>query len=86
MTVLNRNNTREAFRQAVLAAMDDAAQSLFGHLPACGSHSQGATDTDLPELFKGIDAQLDRLCERYEVVLVDFDPEAYAAANPIRAA
>src|SRR5690606_38936692 len=41
--------------------------------PACGSHSQGAIDADLPALFKALDAQLERLCERYDVELVDED-------------
>lgn len=81
--IMNRDTTREKFRQAILAALDDVAQDVFGELPLCGSHSQGAIDADLPELFRGIDAQLDRLCERYNVVLVDYDPEEYARANPL---
>ena len=81
--MMNREAARETFRAHILAAMDEVGAAMFGELPTCGAHSQGATDADLPELFKGLDAQLDRLCERYNVALVDYDPAAYAAANPI---
>ena len=50
----------EIFRNAVLEAMDTAAAEIFGH------HAKlGATDGDLPRLFKAIDAQLDVLSERF---------------------
>jgi hypothetical protein len=55
----------EIFRNAVLAALDEAAAQIFGiSIPARNS-GVGATDADLPALFKTIDAQLERLSVRY---------------------
>lgn len=85
MTLMNRDETLSAFRNHILQELDEIGDAVFGHLPLCGAHSQGAIDADLPELFKGIDSQIERLCQRYGVTLVDYDPAAYAEANPLPA-
>ena len=66
-TILNRDDTREVFRLAVLEALDQAARLTFD--PA--RNDAGATDADLPRLFKAIDAQVEVLAERYQTILVD---------------
>jgi hypothetical protein len=45
-------------RDCVLTALDEAAESLYG------PDILGATDQELPELFKAIDAQAGRMLER----------------------
>lgn len=50
---------KETIRNAVLAALDDAA----GGLGVLGK-SPGATDADLPALFRGLDAHADILWSR----------------------
>lgn len=60
-----REEQRDAFREAVLLAMDAAAMAIFGDIAAKAKGGIGATDADLPELFPVIDAQLDRLRSRY---------------------
>lgn len=51
---------QEAFRGAVLKAMDEAAREIFG------GKVIGAEDGDLPDLFPVLDAQLLRLSARFE--------------------
>ena len=50
---------RETFRRYILSALDDWAEERFLVAKA------GWKDQDLPELFKGLDAQFDRLVERF---------------------
>jgi len=64
--VLDRGEVLDAFRQRVLAALDDVARDEFARgygveLPCLGV---GALDEDLPELFRAIDAQVDRIVAR----------------------
>ena len=72
MATMNREKVRDTFRNAILRALDEASQEVFEGFTKLPKRTQGATDGDLPELFRGIDAQIDRLCNRYDVVLVDY--------------
>ena len=72
MPVLNREDARDTFRQAVLEAMDKAAREIFG--PAVTRNDCGATDADLPQLFQALDAQLETVAERFGCTLVDYQP------------
>jgi hypothetical protein len=56
----NQDDAQDTFRRAVLAAMDDAAREIFG------GQVLGATDADLPHFFPALDAQLERLSQRFE--------------------
>lgn len=58
---------QEIFRDHVLTAMDNAAREIFG--PAVKRNDAGATDDDLPRLFKALDAQLNYLADRFGVIL-----------------
>lgn len=52
---------QEEGRKAVLEALDRyVASKMLGH-------SKGWIDADLPELFKSVDAHLERLAERLKV-------------------
>jgi hypothetical protein len=62
---INRDDVREAFRLRLLEALDSAAQSLTGE-PDCGW-----TDSDLPHLFRALDAQIERWAERKDVALLE---------------
>lgn len=75
MTTINRDYVREVFRERVLEALDSAARQVFPHTRKTSRNDIGANDSDLPALFRAIDAQLDRLCERYDLVLVDYATE-----------
>jgi hypothetical protein len=56
---LDKNDTRiEGVRLAVLAALDAAAVELYGQ------EHIGWKDQDLPELFRAIDAQAERIFDR----------------------
>jgi hypothetical protein len=55
---------KEIWRSAILAAMDVAAQEIFGSHHKGGLPRFGAIDADLPELFKAIDAQFERVQSR----------------------
>jgi hypothetical protein len=55
-------DVREAFRLAVLDALDTTARRA---LHADGVHAPGASDGDLPALFRAIDAHADILTARY---------------------
>lgn len=71
----------EAIRTAVLSALDIAASEQFKTLPNFASISKpgvGATDGDLPYLFKTLDAHAENLAIRYGVTLVDYDPDEVA--------
>lgn len=70
MISLDRETIVEPFRQKVLEALDAAANETFGQLGLVHRNDSGATDADLPRLFKALDAHVDVLAERYGVVLV----------------
>lgn len=61
--ITKKDDAREAFRNIVLKAMDEAARDIFGE--RINRNDAGATDGDLPHIFPALDAQLDRLAERY---------------------
>lgn len=62
----DKDYAQRAFRVGVLAAMDESARSIFGGaIPAAYENREGSTDADLPEIFQLVDAQLERLSERY---------------------
>lgn len=63
---------REIFRNHVLEAMDTAAREIFGDM--IKRNDAGATDADLPKIFPCLDAQLERLSERYHYPFFDFTP------------
>lgn len=63
MTRPVKESTRDAYRDAVLAALDETSVSLFTR--AHGVHDAGASDADLPELFRAIDAHTQRLVDRF---------------------
>lgn len=67
--VFKRDEVRETFRTAVLSALDGAAREVF----AAAGTAPGATDGDLPALFRIIDAHVEKLAERHGAVLAD-DP------------
>lgn len=47
-------------RTAVLAALDEYMENVTGHIDA-----RGWRDCDLPVLFAGLDAHMDRVAERF---------------------
>ena len=53
--------TIEAFRHAVLRAIDKTASELFSET--------GWQDQDLPRLFKAVDAHVETLAERHGIQL-----------------
>ena len=65
----SRRDAELIFQDALLDALDKAALRVFGSSaePLCA----GANDTDLPELFGTLHAQMDRLAERYDHPLID---------------
>jgi hypothetical protein len=73
---MNKDDVRDTFRDGLLAALDLLAREVFGALPAAQGRAPGASDADLPALFADIDRHVDRLCERYDVVLVDYETVA----------
>jgi hypothetical protein len=74
MTIaLDKDTIQDAFRDRLLTALDEIARDVFFHVPKAQRNDAGASDADLPELFKSIDAQVERLCARYDVVLVELE-------------
>ena len=69
MKTMNRDNTRDIFHLAVLAALDTAARETFNP----PRNAPGASDIDLPRLFRAIDEQVDVLAKRYGVTLIDVE-------------
>ena len=72
------DTAREIFRLAVLAAMDEAAERIFGEGRLEGQAGKiswkgklGALDVDLPAVFPTLDAQLLRLADRYNHQLIE---------------
>lgn len=64
---MNRDDTRDIFHMIVLEAFDKAANQTFKPL----RNDSGATDDDLPRLFKAIDKQVEVLAKRYGITLGD---------------
>lgn len=58
MTLDSDDDRIQRVRDAVLAALDAAAVELYGQ------ERVGWTDGDLPELFRAIDAQANRIFDR----------------------
>lgn len=77
MYAINRDKVIDAFRDAVLAALDEKAKEIFRvHVDGM----PGASDADLPELFRTLDAHVEKIAMRYDAVLVDYEtPKAFAA-------
>jgi len=65
MYTLDRDATLDVFRDAILKALDEAARQTFEANPT----PMGASDADLPRLFKALDEQVDVLANRYGVIL-----------------
>jgi hypothetical protein len=63
----DKETAREIFRNRVLEAMDQAAREIFGD--RITRNDCGATDADLPRLFKALDHQLDVVSERFSAPL-----------------
>ena len=59
------DDVRETFREEVLTALDKAAKKYTGET------NSGWTDQDLPEFFKALDAQIERIAERNNIALLD---------------
>lgn len=57
------DKAREIWREEILAAMDKAARRIYGR--KITRNDCGAIDADLPELFKALDAQLDKVDSRF---------------------
>jgi len=66
----DRDEVLSVFRRNVLAALDQSARDTLGPR-AYSRNDSGATDADLPRLFKAIDAQVEVLSERFGVYLLD---------------
>ena len=66
---LNRQTLIEDARKAVLDALD-----AFAAASGMPNQTNGATDADLPELFRGIDAQVDRWIVRTGHLIPDQVP------------
>jgi len=69
--IFNRDRIVLAFRDAVLITLDDVANQMFDP----PRNDSGATDEDLPRLFKAIDAQVDVLAQRYHVVWSEIEED-----------
>jgi hypothetical protein len=63
---------RDAFRESVLAALDETAGRLFSGSPQLG-RDPGATDQDLPPLFAALDAHALRLADRFGFEVTEED-------------
>lgn len=74
MQVIEQTRLTEAFREAILKALDDTAAELFRGAPTMG-RDPGATDSDLPALFAAIDSHALKLAERYGVQVDDGEEE-----------
>lgn len=70
MTVsMDKETVTDTFRDCVLAGLDEAARRCFADFKL--NRSPGATDADLPALFSAVDEQIERVCARLDIVLVD---------------
>ena len=67
MTILafQWDGLRDSFRDRMLSAADEAIASLLGQIEMVSTRNNiGAADADLPEFFKGLDAQFERAMVR----------------------
>lgn len=69
--IIDIEKANDLFRRHLLAAMDEAAMTIFGELVTVPKGKAGADDGDLPELFKCFDGHLKRLADRYGASLAD---------------
>jgi hypothetical protein len=70
MTIaMDKEAVRTTFYEKVLEGLDEAAHRCFADFKL--SDSPGATDADLPALFAAINEQIERICARLDVVLID---------------
>lgn len=78
----DKDYATDLFRARVLEAMDQAAFEIF-HVDA-----GGPTDAHLPELFKALDLQLEKLCQRHNHPLYEGligTPKWIAERNELKA-
>lgn len=68
---MNREALIEHFRLGLLKKLDKLATGSGMQIPVQFESTPGATDADLPDLFKAIDAHVMKLVERYEVMLLE---------------
>lgn len=70
MTIsMDKETVTDTFREEVLQGLDTAARRCFADFKL--NRSPGATDGDLPQLFRALDEQIARICARLDVVLID---------------
>lgn len=65
---LLRDDVCDVFYRHVLNALDRATRETFH---PNNKANEGATDEDLPRLFKAIDEQVDALAKRFDIELID---------------
>jgi len=66
-----RDQLRDQLRGAILDTLDFWAMANFPDADLVKrDRTPGAKDADLPELFKTVDAQFDRLLDRFGVLVV----------------
>ncbi len=63
MRELNKENTTDMVRDAVLRALDEVCSAQFGWI-------NGATDAELPVLFKTLDAHVEIMAKRNGCILI----------------
>jgi hypothetical protein len=64
----DRETVQDVFRNNVLRALDQSVDECFGSV---GRNDRGAADVDLPRLFEALDTQIDVVCKRFNITLVD---------------
>jgi hypothetical protein len=70
--MIKRQDVRDIFRDKLLDALDEASDAAFGMVVPV-HRARGWTDADLPELFKTIDAQVERLAARFAIKLEEVE-------------
>ena len=76
MRAISKESTQEIFRSHLLEALDNAASKAFGYDQKITG--PGATDAELPELFKTLDVHLEKVAARHGCCLVE-EPESWDA-------
>lgn len=81
----NRYDNLEIIRHKVLAALDDGVREIYANVAGRPplTNTPGATDADLPELFKAIDRQADRALARLGIELDEELDHPSKASPPI---
>lgn len=72
--IFDLEKATDVFREKILAAVDEAAQEVYGQTDDAGTIVNkilGIDDRDLPELFRWIDGHMVILNERYAHPLYD---------------